>query len=96
MDPPRLCRPRMGIVFDEPVQEGRVASIADTVHIPTWLGGVLGVEGWQLECFFAGGGEYPLDFLEWAGNGDGLGAYVRELPTDDVGACSVGVFSDIF
>ncbi len=95
MDPPCLCLPRLGIVFEELIQEGGVSSIADTVHIPTWLGGELRVEGRQLDRFFAGGCEYPLDILERACNGDGLSAYGREFPADEVGARSVGVLANI-
>lgn len=69
--------------------------IADIVHISTWLGGVLGIECWQFDRFFAGSSEYPLDFLERACNGYGLNAYVRKFPADKVGARSIGVFSNV-
>ena len=83
--------PGLGIIFDESVEEGRVAFVGDAVHIPTGLGGVLGVEGGELGGFAARDCEDALGLFEWASHLDCGSAYGRYFPTHELSAGAVSV-----
>ena len=82
MDDSRGGRLRQGVVFDQSVEEGGVAAVADAVDVAAGLGGVEGVEGREFGRVFFRGGESSRDFA-----GGTRGGY---LGTADVGELEAG------
>lgn len=82
VDDSRGGRLRQGVVFDQSVEEGGVAAVADAVDVAAGLGGVEGVEGREFGRVFFRGGESSRDFA-----GGTRGGY---LGTADVGELEAG------
>ena len=78
MHDPRHARLRQRVVFDQPVQKGRVAPVAHAVDVPAGLGRVVGVEGRQFGRVLFSGGEDGADGAGFGGGGDAGAADVGE------------------
>ena len=79
MSDPRDGRFRLAVVFDESVEERRVAAVADAVDVAARLGGVSGVEGGEFGRVFFRSGEQCSDFSGFARYGYRGAADVGEL-----------------
>lgn len=72
-----------------------MSPIANTIHEPTRPRREPRVESRELDRLRARGREHALCFPERGCDGDGLGANVRKLPADEVGARAGGMFADV-
>ena len=75
-------RAGLGVVYDQSVEEGGVAAVADAVDVAAGIGSVEGVEGWEFwrVCFL--GGDQGSDFSGFACCG-----YIGAADAGELEAC---------